>query len=1284
MGIVMRPLLRVWSVFRLLMVLPGLLGILLGMLLGLCLPAAQAVTYANSSYTFSWIDPSSHTKVGPYTSTYNFARANGISCNSTEPITDDTLSNLIPIGFTFNYGGLPFTKLYIMTNGRLQFGNTYCGYGSPVQAFPYPDINMNYTMRIYGNDLDPTTKADKSSYNTPCLSIATCYISFATIGTAPNRSFVVTWNNVPEWGANSTPLGSYSLQVILQENGEFIYQYGSVTAGPNVSTGQVGWQVSTTDYEAPKTGFPASNSAIKFYIPQPVAEYRMEQTSWSSAAGQVLDTSGNGRNASVIGGAQTTASGKVCRAADIPSNANTTNVDAIDTGIAMPTTVGGAGTITFWYKASSAWTANSAKDAQLLDATTVNNQWFFLVRRSNGNLRFVVADSGGNVRAVETPAQAVAANTWKHIAVSWSFNALVASNSDHLRIYLDGALLTESAFTTSSTISSTIGTLYIGDNRSSNTGSNGTGRSADGAIDEFRIYNYEGGTALVQRDFQLGASGCLSHYSIAHAGTGSTCAQTTITVTAHDAAHGNITMPNNTTTINLTALLGSGSNRGDWTLISGYGVLNNGTADDGKATYLFNGEYQAVFGYSLTLSDTVNFSVTDGQFIESEDPLLTVSSCSSGSFNGCELATTRCVPVSGTPTWARLYTKLANTAFKLDAVKLKTDGTLETTFNGTVTVDLLANKATGVTQDSKNCPTSQTAVIPLGSATFASGRGPSAGLAVGSTAFSAVSPNYSAWRDVRMRFTCAANVCGTAQTVCSTDNFAVRPTDFTISSNMTNTGQSGTPALNAGAAFTLTSTAVAGFDGNPVISNLQSDQKVVTHVITNPVDTDYTGQLSVPGNTSTLPLGTAAIATGVVSNNTVRYDDVGNFKILKNGLFDSTFTSVDQSNADCIVNSGSIVADASGKFGCNVTNQNPSALFGRFYPDNYAIWSSTSGKCNGMVYLGQDGLGITAGAIAYSKNNVLLSHFTYGYATLSSVSVSLDNNGVDVPGISRLTPALPPVMVPASPDPTKYVWLNGRAGRYHTTDASTYPVGTTAINVAGQGTFKKDDLISFAGDNNIYQVAADLTGSGTLTIGSTGLLVAITNPSIAVHGIHNFSRLPTTPEGPFDILGVKISITDPDGAKITQRNGLPVTAASAVVSSATSQLRYGRLRITNAYGSELLPLPIDIRAQYWNGTSYVTNQSDGCTDLTRANFTIDSYSGGVTVSHMPVSNIPAVTNLLVLGVGKLKLAKPVKPPDITAKGSFNLNSAIGYLPGLGRETLGVYKNGPVLYIREIY
>lgn len=1244
-------------------------------------PGAQAVTYANTSYTFNWIDPSTHTKVGHATTPYKFTQPAGGNCQTKEPILDDTISTLIPIGFTFNYGGRAFTDVYIQTNGRLQFNNnTTCGYGSPVTVYPYPDTNMNYTMRIYGNDLDPTIAANVSGYSTTCTSTTTCFISVATIGTAPNRSFVVTWSNVPEWTSASKAQGAYNLQVILQENGEFIYQYGAVTAGPNASLGQVGWQVSTSDYDAPKTGFPASNSAIKFYIPQPVAEYRMEQASWSTAAGQVIDSSGNNRNGTILGSAQTTPSGKVCRAAAIGSNANSNQIDAINTGINVPSTVGGAGTVTFWYKSSGAWTGGPAKDAQLLDASVVDGYWFFLVKRSNGNLRFVITDNSGTVYSAETSAQSVAANTWKHIAVSWNFNALVASNSDHLRIYLDGSLLKEQVFSSSNTISSQIGTLYIGDNRSGFIGSNGTGRSADGSIDEFRIYNYEGGTALVQRDFNLGGSGCLSHYAVSHSGTGSTCGLTTVTITAHDASHANITMPNNTTSINLTALLGDGTNRGDWTLISGYGTLSNGTADDGRASYLFNGEYQAVFGYTLGVADQVTFNVTDGQFVESEDPLLTVSACLTNRFNACELTATRCVPSASSTTYARLNTKLASTAFSLDAVKLKTDGTLETTFSGSVTLDLLANSQNGVALGTNNCPVSQTAVIPLGTATFTSGRIPSSGVSVSTTAFSAVSPNYRAYRDVRVRFTCSAGVCGTAQTACSTDNFAVRPTGFTISSNMTNTGQTGTPALNAGAAFTLTSTAVPGYDGIPSIANALASAKIFTHIGTS----DVTGALTLPSGTPPIAMGTATIATGAVSNATLRYDDVGNFGILKDGVTDSSYTSTDQPN-DCVVGSTSNTANSSGKFGCNISNQSNTALFGRFYPDNYALWSNTWGTCSGMVYEGQNGLGLTSGAIAYSKNGVVLNHFTSGYANLSSYSAGLDNSSVTLSS-ARLSPSLP-----------SYTWTNGRIGRYHTTDGSSYGIGATSINVLGQGTLNKDDLVGFSGDNTVYTVAATLNGSGTLTL-TTGLTQAISSGVVALHRVHSFSRASGV-EGPYDAFAVKSTLSDPDGVKISQLNGDSITAASSVLSP-TSKLRYGRLRIVNAYGSELLPLPVDVYAQYWNGSIWATNTLDNCTSLAGSNFTLDghtgtSLNGGVQAIHMPASKIPANNGLITTGAGKIRLDKPTTqwptiPPTnlpITSKGSFNLRTIAplsDFLPGVGRETLGVYKNGPTLYIREVY
>jgi hypothetical protein len=234
------------------------------------LPALSA-TYAVTSTTYSLIDASSHTKLGPtkgglYSSLYAFTNTGG--CGTTPPTIDDTLSDDIPLGFTFTFGTVGFTSVRIMSNGRIQFNNnTTCGFGSPVTQLPYPDTSLTYSMRIYGNDLDPSLQSEISGYSTSCTSRTSCYISYSTIGNAPNRKFVVTYSNVPEWTTTSNASGNYNLQLILQEDGQFIYQYGTDVSGPQSSLAQIGWEISTTDYAVAAVGFPANNSAFLFTVP---------------------------------------------------------------------------------------------------------------------------------------------------------------------------------------------------------------------------------------------------------------------------------------------------------------------------------------------------------------------------------------------------------------------------------------------------------------------------------------------------------------------------------------------------------------------------------------------------------------------------------------------------------------------------------------------------------------------------------------------------------------------------------------------------------------------------------------------------------------------------------------------------------------------------------------------------------------------------------------------------------------------------------------------------------
>lgn len=536
---------------------------LVGALMLLVAGPVLAATYTSAPAPYNWVNPAGHTPV-----TWSGTR----QCSGGGTPVDDDISAPIPLGFTFNFGGVNYTTVQVMSNGRLQFNNNYCGYGTlrtNPRTYPYPIPNGNLvrTLRVYGNDLDPALGGS---------------VTYATLGTAPNREFVVTFTNVPEWDA---PGSYFNLQVILYENGTFAYQFGP-SNNPSGGHAQIGWELTTSDYGlvSYSTIGALNGTALLFTrtVVTPLAYYRMDAASWSTTAGAVIDSSGNANNASAIGRANTVYPGEVCRGGNIPGNRSASQQNAVATPIDPGTQIGPAGTIDFWYQSNKNW-ANK-NDRMLFDASqAATGNYFFLDLRDQGKLYFGFDDSAGHNFHIETGRYAFGTTNkiktvpWVHIAVTWDLSAGI------MQIYVNGSLAASGSTAGSSGAFGPLNTLYLGDNRSSFIPSMATGGSADGVLDEARIYRQVLTQAQIRYDMNATHScTALDHFSISvGAGTASTCTPLAVTITAEDAAN------NVLTGYGGLVDLSDSAGHGDWSVNAANGTLTPGAADSGSATYQF-------------------------------------------------------------------------------------------------------------------------------------------------------------------------------------------------------------------------------------------------------------------------------------------------------------------------------------------------------------------------------------------------------------------------------------------------------------------------------------------------------------------------------------------------------------------------------------------------------------------------------------------------------------------------------------------------------------------------
>ncbi len=189
-----------------------------------------------------------------------------------------------------------------------------------------------------------------------------------------------------------------------------------------------------------------------------------------------------------------------------------------------------------------------------------------------------------------------------------------------------------------------------------------------------------------------------------------------------------------------------------------------------------------------------------------------------------------------------------------------------------------------------------------------------------------------------------------------------------------------------------------------------------------------------------------------------------------------------------------------------------------------------------------------------------------------------------------------------------------------------FPVQATAQNTNG------DTTANYTGAYATHDVQVAYNGS-TLTIPRSDFTTSATSIASSARAFTVPLPAAGTLQSPLDSVSVTVQ-------------GLDTAGVGAVIASTTQtlsglNLRQGRIRLSNAYGSEKSTLSMPVQLQYWTGKSWAPAADDSCTTtslLPMSGFLTSnnrSHKGGVQVLTTGGNSLT-----LASGSGALKLTAP--------------------------------------------
>lgn len=1058
--------------------------------------------------------------------------------------------------------------------------------------------NATYTLAVTNNG--PSAAGTLTVVDT--LPSALSYVSASGTGWSCSRSGqTVTCTHAGTHAAGAQP--ALGLTVAVAGNASGAVTNNATVSSPTLDT------VSANDSASDTFVFPLTAYAY----------YKMDEATWSGTTGEVKDDTAAARNATALGGINTIATpaagnkGDTCRGADIPADNNSGNIKGINTGIDVNSLVNN-GTISFWYKSNKKWAANDNTDRILLDATTRSNYDFYLRLRDDGRLRFQFDDSNANrVRAQNKLNTNTKAGEWKFIAVTWD------ASTNRVRVYVDGVLDTANESTQTFSTSSRWGMLHIGDTISGLM-SGGYRDSADGIIDEVRVYDFALSAAQIQGDMAMSHScNSLDHFKIEHSGSGVNCQAEPVTFTAHNSGHAGSTLSSGT-----VIDISTSTNHGDWSISPGQALgtlTNNG---NGSARYVTGAESSFVLKLKDTFAETVNINLLSGTATERSGTAsadvpydanlafapsgLRIVNAAGGSI------ATQVAGVDSATHYLEAIRTDTNSAACVNVFASNTDVSgIELASECVNPVACQAGQAVTLTNNGNAgtiAANNQGAVSAYTSRT----------LRFGANARAALTFRYSDVGNIKLharynipRDTTPAALSGNLMTG-SSNAFVVQPHHFDLDAIQSSGGTAnpaaadatGNKFVRAGEAFSVRVTARNGL--NAPTPNYGKEQ--------TPETVNLTANLVAPaaGAAPALSGSFGAFNNGVATGSNFAWNEVGVITLTPSANY----------------------------LGAGTRSGNTSVSVGRFYPASFVLSGGTLANRTDLASCAVAGCGT----------------FTYAGEQMDALftltAVGMDGSTTMQNYATSATAA------------ANFAKLNPLAT---VTAGSGGPLNLAAVNQATPRTPVPACAVTPAAPCLTPQQA---------TAGSFSGGVANVRLPFSVY------RSATTPVGPFDALNVGIAPQDSDGVTMSSYDIDTVNVVAGANNHrrvATTGVRYGRLSLQNAAGTELLPLAVSAQAEYWNGTYWVSNAADSQTVVdTRVSPT----------GNLSVYNLVGIPSLTAQGAGAVTMNAGqfgffFNPSGVRGSADFRFD-APAYLPSnTARAMFNVYQGAKeLIYMRESY